>query len=224
MTASSYLVVEQGTPFEKGAYIALNKPNMILGRKVNTWKPDISFDNIFVSRKHLQIYQENENFFIKDLGSKHGTKLNQEPLPAHQKVRLKDTDRITLSSNFIKLSFYISIMEDTSDLMLSEARYTPEVHVALDPVKQEVMIQNQSFIFSEKEYRCLELLIQHVEHFVPLDNIKKYVWKERTYKEEDIPDVSSMEVNTLIYRIRKKTQNYLKIENLRGKGYLLTYL
>jgi len=219
---ASYLVVDQGTPFEKGAFVAVNE-SMILGRKVNGWKPDLSFDNIFVSRKHVEIYQEDGSYFIKDLGSKHGTQLNAKALLAHQKVELKDHDRITLSDHSIKLSFHCSVSENTSDLTPIETLRSSDEKITLDSIKQQLTMQGQSFVFSEKEYACLELLIEKREQFVPIENIKKYVWKERIYEEDQIPDVSAVEVNTLIYRIRKKTEGFLVIENLRGKGFSLSY-
>lgn len=222
MSISSYLVVEQGAPFESGAYISLTEQTIILGRRVPNWTPDIVFDNIFISRKHLKIFSKNQTYYIKDLGSKHGTKVNDEPLPAHQDVMLRDGDTITLSSNCITLKFNTSIKEHTSDFIPLQAPSSPEEQVSLDSNKQSIIVEGESYVFSEKEYQCLELLTHHVDQFVSLEEIKRYVWHERIYEEDQIPDVSSEEVNTLIYRIRKKTPSHFKIENLRGKGYILS--
>ncbi|MEH7438714.1 FHA domain-containing protein [Neobacillus drentensis] len=64
MNVSYFLIVEHGTPFEKGAFIPLDTPNIIIGREGKNWRPDICFNNIFVSRKHINIYQINGQFFM----------------------------------------------------------------------------------------------------------------------------------------------------------------
>ncbi|MFC1852010.1 HD domain-containing phosphohydrolase [candidate division CSSED10-310 bacterium] len=56
---------------------------------------DLNIDFISVSRKHAQIIQEDNSYFIIDVGSNFGTAVNDEPVT---KRRLQDRDRINLGN------------------------------------------------------------------------------------------------------------------------------
>jgi two-component system, OmpR family, response regulator QseB len=223
MKSSAYIIVEQGTPFEKGAFIPLTLKKTIMGRKSKDWTPDIPFQNIHVSREHLAIHSDKAGtFYIEDLDSKHGTWLNHKRLPANQMVPLENSDCISLSGGLIKLSFTISSLELTADFAPMMPYLTTE-DFSLDPIKQELTIHEEVCVFSEKEYKCIELLIKNKEQFVSIEEIKEAVWHERKYSEDEVPDVSAEEVNALIYRIRKKLSDKTCIENIRGRGYILAF-
>lgn len=224
MDKSSFLVVERGNPYGRGDVISLNSPMMILGRKGKQWDPDISFDNVFVSRKHAALFYKNGRFYIKDLNSKHGTFVNQERLAPNGERALQHTDSIAMAGDLIKLSFSIISMDETLDitpLMKQMAAAEASGGIRLDPYKQELMFEQEVYTFSEKEYKCIELLMNHKDQFVSKEQMKLWIWPERSTSEEEIPDVSAEELNALIYRVRKKTRHILSIENIRGKGYIL---
>ncbi|MFC7678799.1 FHA domain-containing protein [Paenibacillus sp. GCM10028914] len=224
MDRSSFLVVERGNPYERGDVIPLNNPLMTLGRKGKQWNPDIPFDNVFVSRKHAALIYKNGLFYIKDLNSKHGTFVNQERLaPSEEKV-LEHSDLIALAGDLIVLSFSSVSMDETMDItpqMKQMAAYKPSDRVELDPFKQEFVFEEEVYAFSEKEYKCIEILINHKNQFVSKEQMKCWIWPERSYSEGDVPDVSAEELNALIYRVRKKTRHILSIESIRGRGYIL---
>ncbi|WP_456273544.1 FHA domain-containing protein [Bacillus sp. AK031] len=224
MNTPSYIIVEQGTPYEKGAFIALHHPKLIIGRKSKNTAPDISFDNIHVSREHLEIHCNDQGqYFVKDLGSKHGTLLNNKPLSHEKEILLKHSDKLVLADGCIKLSFSTSSLELTADLEPIFLETDTYDEFTLDSLKQELTVSGNIYSFSEKEYKGIELLLQQRGHFVSVEEIKKSVWPERLHSNEEFPDVSMEEVNALIYRIRKKTQDLIHIENIRGKGYVLSF-
>ncbi|MFC0469868.1 FHA domain-containing protein [Halalkalibacter kiskunsagensis] len=224
MNVPAYLLVEQGTPFEEGAMIPLKKREVILGRTSNEWMPDVSFQNIYVSRKHASIYTEKGLFYVKDAGSKHGTFVNHERLLPNKETVLRNGDKLALANNLILLSFSTSNLEATFDVapMMRDLVKRERKDVQLDPFQQEVIVQNRRYVFSEKEYKCIELLIQNEQQFVSKEEVKEYVWSERIHCDEQPPDVSAEEVNALIYRIRKKTDEVVSIKSIRGKGYILS--
>jgi two-component system, OmpR family, response regulator QseB len=224
MDNSPYLIIERGTPFNEGTIISITNPILILGRKGENWNPDLTFDNAFVSRKHAALYSKNGNFFIKDLDSKHGTFLNNQPLIANKKVPLKHQDKISFAHNQVVLTYITQRLDETMDIkpFLSEIEKRSSASYQLNPIKQELAIDNRVYFFSEKEYKCIEFLIQNRGQFVSKEEIKERVWPERAYSAGLSPDVSQEELNALIYRIRKKAQDNLSIENIRGKGYVLT--
>ncbi|MGM1045632.1 MAG: FHA domain-containing protein [Bacillota bacterium] len=224
MDKSSFLMVERGNPYERGDIIPLTSKMIILGRKGKQWDPDISFDNVFVSRKHAALLYKNGRFFIKDLNSKHGTFVNQERLAPNGEVPLHHADLVALAGDLIILSFSILSMDETMDitpLMKQMAVVEALGEVKLDPYKQELVVGEDVYAFSEKEYKCIELLIHHKGQFVSKEQLKLEVWPERSYSIGEIPDVSAEELNALIYRVRKKTRHILSIESIRGKGYIL---
>lgn len=224
MDKSSFLMVERGNPYERGDIIQLTRPIMILGRKGKQWDPDITFDNVFVSRKHAALMYKNGRFFIKDLNSKHGTFVNQERLAPNGEVPLQHGDMVALAGDLILLSFSILSMDETMDItpLMRQMRVVEASGgVTLDPFKQEFVIGEDVYAFSEKEYKCIELLIHHKGQFVSKEQLKLEVWPERSYSIGEIPDVSAEELNALIYRVRKKTRHIFTIESIRGKGYIL---
>lgn len=224
MDKSSFLMVERGNPYERGDVIALTKPITVLGRKGQHFDPDIAFDNIFVSRQHAALLYRNGKFSIKDLNSKHGTFVNQERLAPHDEISLQHGDTIVLAGDLIVLSFSILSMDETMDitpLIKQLAAVEASGGLRLNPFKQELVYGEDVCAFSEKEYKCMELLVNHQGQFVSKDQLKVYIWPERSYGTGEVPDVSSEELNALIYRVRKKTRGILDIESIRGKGYIL---
>ncbi|MFD4518899.1 MULTISPECIES: FHA domain-containing protein [Paenibacillus] len=224
MDKSSFLMVERGNPYERGDVIPLTKPMMVLGRKGQHFHPDIAFDNIFVSRRHAALLYRNGHFSIKDLDSKHGTYVNKERLAPQEEVPLQHGDIIVLAGDLIVLSFSILSMDETMDitpLIKHLAAIETSGGFQLNPFKQEMVYGEDVYAFSEKEYKCMELLIHHQGQFVSKEQLKTYVWPERSCSTDEVPDVSSEELNALIYRVRKKTRNILAIESIRGKGYIL---
>src|SRR5215471_13687247 len=68
--------------------IVLNRSPFTVGRKVDK---DLVIADPRVSRDHAQIMQDGVDFFIEDLGSKHGTFVNGERI---QRMRLERGDRL----------------------------------------------------------------------------------------------------------------------------------
>ncbi|HWO95397.1 MAG TPA: FHA domain-containing protein [Bacillus sp. (in: firmicutes)] len=224
MNTSSCLIVERGAPFEKGEVVPLHNVHTTLGRKGKEWEPDVPFNNAFVSRQHAAIYYENGEFFLKDLNSKHGTYLNDRRLEPNQSVPLKESDKISLAKDIIVFSFSSCNIEETLELkpFAVEEQNHPSLEVKLDSLKQSLIVGDSYYTFSEKEYKCLEILFEKRGQFVSKEEVKKYVWPERVCFPGQTPDVSPEELNALIYRIRRKIHKGLSVETIKGKGYILS--
>ncbi|MCM3584733.1 winged helix-turn-helix domain-containing protein [Mesobacillus maritimus] len=221
MKDSICLIVEQGAPFKEGDFIPLKRNSMMIaGRKGTNWNPDLCFNNLFVSRKQFAIYQKNHQYYIKDLNSKHGTFLNQKRLKANEVTLLNVSDEISLGNDLIRLSV-ASISDETSDigpLIHGVVERLTKQELYIDSIKREFNWQGETFKFSDKEFKCIEFLLQKKDQFVSKEELIQCVWPER------IMDVSNEEINSIIYRIRKKTQNVVGIENIRGKGFILSFI
>lgn len=224
MDRSSYLMVERGNPYERGDVIPLTRSMTVLGRKGKQWDPDVTFDNVYVSRKHAALIHRDGQFSIKDLNSKHGTFVNQQRLEPNGEAPLQHGDSVALAGDLVLLTFSVLRMDETMDitpLMKQLVAAENTGGITLNPYKQELVHGRTVIAFSEKEYKCVELLLHHKEQFVSKEQLKLLVWPEREAGPDGVPDVSAEEMNALIYRVRKKTRGLLGIESIRGKGYIL---
>lgn len=224
MVLSSLLLVERGAPYDSGDIIKISK-SMILGREGSGWIPDVAFNNAFISRKHVRIFEEDDGFYVEDLDSKHGTYLNDDRLCPYKSIFLNPNDRITLANEMVVLTFSYHSIEETLDLspFINVNEPVKNTGSIMDSGKQTITINNMAYSLSEKEFKFLELLVENQEEFVSKEEIKLRVWPERFNTTDKIPDVSSEEINAVVYRIRKKNIENMYIETVRGKGYILGF-
>lgn len=68
---------------------------IILGRSSSC---DVVIDDMLVSRQHAEIQQIKSAFFIKDLGSRNGTFVNDKKVPEGKYLKLSPNDVIRLGS------------------------------------------------------------------------------------------------------------------------------
>lgn len=66
---------------------------------------EIPIDSPHVSRKHFELARTKEGFFITDLGSSNGTKLNGQRIPPHEPKRLESGDEIQVKN--VEMAFEI---------------------------------------------------------------------------------------------------------------------
>ncbi|MFC3800704.1 FHA domain-containing protein [Cohnella sp. GCM10012308] len=225
MNPSPCLVVIRGYPYDEGTVLALERPNVVLGRKDAEWAPDIGFDNAYVSRKHAGIVCEKGICTLTDFGSKHGTTVNGTRALPFKPVILRASDTVAFSKGSVCLAFSSRALEETLELQIEREKPiqpgTGKDDYALDPVRQALTVSDTTYPFTDKEYKCIELLLRKERRFVGKEEIARCVWPERTGKDGS-PAAGSEEINSLLYRIRKKTGPVLSIENVRGKGFVLS--
>jgi pSer/pThr/pTyr-binding forkhead associated (FHA) protein len=84
--------------------IPIRSDETVLGREdfLGVTSPD---DLLFVGKKHLKIIRKPDNFFIEDMKTKNGTKINGKALKSHERVKLKDGDRIVVA-NILNLEYH----------------------------------------------------------------------------------------------------------------------
>ncbi|MBB6730389.1 FHA domain-containing protein [Cohnella zeiphila] len=219
------LIVSRGAPYEDGTALVLDRTVTRLGRRASSEGPDIAFDNAYVSRRQASIRFLDGSYYLTDLASKHGTNLNGVPLQPFVPALLASGDRISLARGMIELAFGPRPLEETLDFTLRHERLSAKLtgvkpEYELDPVRYTLRLGPRSFAFSEKEFRLLELLVRKEKQFVSKEEIVRYVWPERPEGMDPARAASAEEINSLLYRIRKKTDYALSIENIRGKGYV----
>ncbi len=82
--------------------IALDKDNMLLGKKQDIVDAVIPFNNM-ISRKHCRITRDNMGYSLSDEGSANGTFLNGVRLAPHQAVRINKGDIIRMADSDFQL-------------------------------------------------------------------------------------------------------------------------
>jgi pSer/pThr/pTyr-binding forkhead associated (FHA) protein len=75
---------------------------------------EITVNSAHMSRRHFEITRSGAGYFITDLGSSNGTKLNTEKLPAHEPKRLESGDEICVQN--IVMTFEIRDPQFTNKL------------------------------------------------------------------------------------------------------------
>ncbi|HWR05536.1 FHA domain-containing protein [Sporomusa sp.] len=225
---ANYLVLEKGFPYEPGYKIGLNHEQIVLGRTGHTEKPDISFENKFISRKHCLLQISETAIILTDLHSKHGTLVNKQPVTPGLPIVLKHNDRIILAQGAAVLRYISPENPDDATLELNNTNYHSALSLPdtgklkLDIPKRQCFVSSDRIALSPKEWQLLLLLYANCNQTVHYDDIRTNVWPERILRANEIPQVGLDEINLLIYRLRQKlgSQGAL-IKNSRGVGCLL---
>lgn len=214
-----HLLIERGHPYES-QFISVER-SLTIGRYGSDPAPGIAFEIPLVSRKHCLIDTDDRSAVLIDLGSKHGTYLNGRPLKPQQKYSLKNGDHITLVNGMISMKFIEMNSQETMDWTPIKSPALPSFDIEVYEVLQKVRVNGKHVQFSHKEFQCFQLLYASIGQFVSKDEMKRQIWSERSWSDGRVPDVGSDELNSLIYRVRKKLSPHIHIESVLRKGFVM---
>ncbi|QAY65809.1 FHA domain-containing protein [Paenibacillus protaetiae] len=217
--ASLYII--RGEPFQSGTCVNFNKDELLVGRVSNQSAPDLAFTNAFISRQHFVIRKEQDKAVLYDLGSRHGTEINGVRLIPHTPYPLKNFDIIKLSKGMSVIHFSYRFADATLDL--EPLSITSRLDLSqINWEKRECIVEGKRIPMSEKEYLLIRVLYEKANRLVSVEEIKSQVWPERSLGANGVPDVTLDELNSLIYRVRKKFgKDAFLINAVRGSGYML---
>ncbi len=205
-----FLVVESGDPYKKGDRIHLIEQNMTLGRSWDMESPEIAFSSSYVSRKHAVITYNDGRYYISDLNSKHGTRLNGKDIDPDLPYELNKGDCIELVKGMVTLIYRHEIDFDKT-ITLTQLLPKEASGISVDVNRREIMLDGNPVSISGKERELLVLLYEHKNTAVSYDQIKVKLWPERILTADGIPDVGNDEINALVYRLRKRLGDYGRI-------------
>lgn len=222
-----YMTFNQGENGNKEKPCYLLKRETVIGRVWEQETPDIQFASSYISRKHAVVVVENDRFFIIDLMSKHGTRVNHTTIGNNKPFLLHDGDIISLARGVAVLTFHNSNenrVGDTLEFPLLRDEYRENQYgLFVNMDRREIMIDGVQIYLSSKDTELFSLLYQMANSAVSYDEIRMNIWPERAANGIDnIPAVGREEVTTLVYRLRKKLATYGKyIISVPRYGYML---
>ena len=226
---SAYLVVEKGSPFEKGTRVMFTNETTLLGRSTDGIAPDIAFDNFLISRKHCCIRKEGNSWYLIDLSSKHGTTLCiNVRLEPHVAQKLVNGDTISLASGTAVVRFHTQksdalTIDFTKRLeLLQILERAKESSIKVDAEKMQVLVGDSKITLTCKEWQLLSILYDIPNKLVSYDEVCNAVWPERGRNAFTNQLVGVEEINVLVYRLRKKIAPFGKLlKTVRGRGFIL---
>ncbi|MFS0557009.1 FHA domain-containing protein [Brevibacillus sp. 179-C9.3 HS] len=220
----AYLLVKKGDPNQITTRKYLTKDRCTIGRRGTRSQLDITFSSPYISRMHAAFQKIGNDYKIIDLESKHGTEVNGMPV-YHSSHILRHGDRISLSKGVAELVFLreVNRLEATGELPFTQpknASLMPGLEIHLE--RREVRFDGTRLHLTGKDMDLLKLLYQNANKAVSFEEIMLTVWPERLLHEGHVPDVGRVEVNALVYRLRKKLRHYgQQITTIPRYGYRL---
>jgi pSer/pThr/pTyr-binding forkhead associated (FHA) protein len=135
ITASAYLVVASAGSWCDIHALVPGSP-LVIGRGGES---QVALHSNRCSRQHCEIFSENGNWFVRDLKSRNGTRLNDRPL---RKVKpLNPGDRLEIAGTVLILTSSICDIEGES---LDSSIHDPDTTTAVENILQPSGEDNNS--------------------------------------------------------------------------------
>lgn len=155
--------------YEAGRVIELSSPRFVIGRAANS---NLHIDDRRLSRQHAEIICEAERYFLVDLGSRNGTRVNGKPLVEGERQPLKDQDEIQIGP-LLALRFEdpTSTVGASADVILSRG-------LGFDASRREIYVRHQKLDppLTAQQFKLLELLFAHQGDLVTKDEVIGHIW------------------------------------------------
>ena len=117
--------------------------SFVVGRSSGS---DIKIDLEIISRKHLQVFFENECIKIEDLGSTNGTFLNGTKIKPHKEYEYKINDKLLVKGAGLRCNFEIKKLFQEEAVSPEEAALPQEE--AVSPSQEEAVSPSQEEVVS----------------------------------------------------------------------------
>ncbi len=202
------LIVYEGVM--SGSRWPLDRDRITIGRAPDC---DIVILERQVSRYHVRIERDGEGYLLRDLGSKNGTTVNDEPVRG-QPYRLRDGDEIVLAT-----AMRIGFVAGDATLPLGGLLPAAPQSLVVDKEARRVSLGRRELDppLSPSQFCLLILLIESKGDVVSRQDVVRAVWPDA------VGGVTDQAVDALVYRLRERLteldpdHNY--IVTLRGHGF-----
>lgn len=205
MTENAAKLIISGPGSQAGREVRLTESVTTLGRAPNC---QVVIDNNFASRRHAQIVRRDELYWLRDLNSKNGTLLDNEPVTGE--APLADGAEIRIGETVLR---FVDPAATQTHPGLTGAAATLRVEVDT----RDVWVHGQKLAppLSIKQFDLLHFLYQRMGQVVSKDEIAVVVWPEA--KTEAVYDY---QVDKMVSRVRERIGKEW-IETVWGYGYRL---
>lgn len=193
--------------------ILLPSDNVTIGRSEES---TIAILERQISRQHIRIYKQDEQYFVQDLDSRNGTWLNNQQIKTPHPIN--DGDEIQLAL-VVRLVFYRS--NTTAPL-----GFTPPEKLGgrleIDRNARRVFIKGEELEppLSPSQYTLLELLYINAGSVCTRETVVKTVWPD-----DSSEGISEQAIDALVRRLRDRLSEiddeHQYIVTMRGHGFRL---
>jgi hypothetical protein len=200
------LTITEGA--HQGMEVPLEQDAILLGRGADC---DLPLLDNYASRHHCWIERRDDEWWIRDLGSKNGTLINSHRVQHEQK--LVDGDLLCIGATQVRFS-------NPSDTITYEAVATqPSTRLRLDAPARMVYVDGQPIdpSLSPKQWALLKFLWDHRAQAMSKDAIAAAVWPEADGA------IYDYQIDKLVSRLRARLNvpHEDLIETIWGFGYKL---
>lgn len=220
----AYIVVEKWDKENEGKQFALGQNLTLIGRPSSTNHPDIPINDLWVSRSHIEISNNQGNFEVRDVGSDNGTQINGQAIESGKVYPLEHNFTIGLAILAGKPRIILRFWDSEDITMAGSSEFcniNPVNWLKIDEDRKEVWVDGRLISVSKKEYCLIHYLYRKAGRKCSKDEIIAEVWTEVI----DPGAVSDAAVETLIHRLRHKVEpdpaNPKRLISRKGFGYML---
>jgi DNA-binding winged helix-turn-helix (wHTH) protein len=216
----AFIVIEKGSIGTIGRAFQLGENALIIGNPTPDSHPDIPIVDDYVSRKHAEISLRENEFMVRDLGSKNGSELNGESMEAYHLYSLREDSVIGLAliNGEARVKLRFKVTEGTKGPEAANVKW-----IEIDKQKKEIRINGRMIGLTRSEYELLLLLYSKMGTPCSRDDIIVAVSKWASAV--DPGAITNAQIDALIHRLREKVEqdpsNPRRIVSVRTFGYRL---
>jgi hypothetical protein len=200
-------LIRRGAADQAGREISLTDDVTTLGRAVSC---QVVIDSDFASRRHAQIIRRDDAYWLRDLGSKNGTLLDNELVTAE--ILLTDGAEIRIGE---AVFFFVDPLVTRTQPGLAGASAT----IRVEAETRAVWLHGEKLAppLSLKQFELLLCLYQRAGEAVSKDELAAVVWPEVTGE-----GIYDYQIDKMVSRVRDRIGKEW-IETVWGYGYRLKF-
>jgi pSer/pThr/pTyr-binding forkhead associated (FHA) protein len=225
----AFVIVKKGDAEDIGKIFTLSRAGTVVGRRTPKYKPDIELSDEAVSRRHVEIVEQDGRYQLRDLGSTNGTVLDDDRILPGKLYDLKHNCKIGLGVSGGPAHVVLIFKESESTNLLGRnvagqagQFVAKEISwMKVDEGRKEVLVDGEPLKLSRKEYELLIFLYGNAGIVCLRDEIIKSVWADS----QDPAAISDATLDQLVHRLREKIEpepaNPARIISRKAFGYML---
>ena len=225
----AFVIVKKGDAEDIGKIFTLSRASTVIGRRTPKYRPDIELSDEAVSRRHVEIVEQDGRYQLRDLGSTNGTVLDDDRILPGKLYDLKHNSKIGLGVSGGPAHIVLVFKESESTNLLGRKMEGQAGQVVakeiswlkVDEARKEVLVDGEPLNLSRKEYELLIFLYGNAGTVCLRDEIIKAVWADS----QDPAAISDATLDQLVHRLREKVEpqpaSPARIISRKAFGYML---